>query len=186
MFKLMVNYWEVMIMEEKASLQRAINKEEKNSFKSILNKFFTRFMVLSLSMMVILVFINAIMRYIFKTSLPVSEEYSRFFFMWTTFLGVIAAFKDKQHVAVTIVIDQLKGKTKRIFYVIAQIISLIAMIIVLIGGIKYTISASTYKTVATGINFGIIASGIVVMVAGSIGIIIYDTYNTLKEETKGE
>ncbi|QGU96075.1 TRAP transporter small permease subunit [Clostridium bovifaecis] len=171
-------------MEGKVSLQETLDNQEKASFSGNLNKIFNGAMIVFLSAMVVLVFINAGMRYIFKTSLPVSEEYARFFFMWTVFLGTVAAFKDKQHVAVTILTDKLKGKSKFVVYIIAQVISLITLALILMGGIQYTISTSTYKTVATGINFGIIASGIVVMIAGAMILIIRDTIKTTKEQIK--
>jgi TRAP-type C4-dicarboxylate transport system permease small subunit len=136
--------------------------------------------------MVILVFINAVMRYAFHSSIPVSEEYARFFFMWTVFFGVIAAFRDKAHVSVTIVTDYLKGKAKIYVYLIAQAITIIILGLLLIGGITYTISASTYNTVATGINFGIVVSGFVIMIVGSLGIIINDTITKIKEIKEGE
>jgi len=103
-----------------------------------------------------------------------------FFFMWTVFLGVIGAFNDKAHVSVTILIDRLRGRAKSIVYSIAQIITILICILLLIGGIQYTISASAYTSVATGINFGIVVSGFVIMIAGSLIVILRDTFTTLK------
>lgn len=154
--------------------------------KGTIIKIFQGSMILFLSAMVVLVFINAIMRYVFKATIPVSEEYARFFFMWTVFFGVIAAFQDKAHVSVTILTDNLKGKAKIAVYVLAQLIVLITMILLIIGGVKYTLSASTYKSVATGINFGIIVSGFLIMIIGSTIVIMQDFVKNLKDMRKGE
>jgi len=172
--------------QENSSEKVIIAEIEKGNNKTgVVDKIFKGSMILFLSAMVIFVFINAIMRYIFKTSIPVSEEYARFLFMWTVFLGVIAAFQDKSHVSVTILIDHLNGKVKKAVYVIGQLITVVTMILLIIGGAKYTLSASTYKSVATGINYGIIVSGFLIMIAGSTVIIIKDTFRNLKEMDKG-
>ncbi len=160
--------------------------KEKNKQNGIVNKVFQGSMIVFLSLMVILVFINAVMRYVFKDSLPVSEEYARFFFMWSVFLGTVAAFKDKAHVAVTVLTDNLQGKAKAFVFVLAQAISLIVMILLFAGGYIYTMSASTYKSVATGINYGIVVSGFLIMVVGTAIIIIKDTVTELKKMSKGE
>jgi len=157
------------------------NNNQKPSYAKIL---FNISVTIFLFLMVALVFINAVMRYVFHDSIPESEEYARFFFMWTVFLGVIGAFQDKAHVSVTILIDKLKDRAKFIVYSIAQIITIIICILLLIGGIQYTISASGYTSVATGINFGIVVSGFVIMIAGSLIIIVIDTFKTLKQMRK--
>lgn len=171
---------------EDMSVNSSVNDVNENKKVGIVNKVFQGSMIVFLSLMVILVFINAIMRYIFKTSIPVSEEYARFFFMWSVFLGVIAAFQDKSHVAVTILTDNIKGKAKTIIYVLAQMITLAIMILLIVGGFMYTMSASTYKSVATGINYGIVVSGFLIMVAGTTLIIIKNTMTELKNMSKGE
>lgn len=173
-------------MEKVCNMKNDKNILAHNKKISCTNKLFHISMVLFLSLMVGLVFINAVMRYAFHDSIPESEEFARFFFMWTVFLGVIAAFQDKGHVSVTILIDKLKGRAKITVYIISQLITLTICILVLIGGIQYTISASTYASVATGINFGIVVSGFVVMMAGTTIVILIDTSKTLKQMLKGE
>lgn len=179
-------------MNELGNLNTTKCTEEKdmsskdNKDKGFISKIFEGSMIIFLSLMVILVFINAIMRYVFKTSIPVSEEYARFFFMWTVFLGVIAAFKDKSHVSVTIITDKLKGKSKKIVYILAQSITLITLVLLIVGGFMYTKSASTYKSVATSVNYGLVVSGFLVMVVGTTIVIINDTIKTLKQLSKGE
>lgn len=176
-------------MENLSTNETINNKDiEQDSTKQsgIVNKIFKGSMIVFLSLMVVLVFINAIMRYLFKTSIPVSEEYARFFFMWSVFLGVIAAFQDKSHVAVTIIADNLKGKAKIAIFILAQIITLIVLVLLVVGGFMYTMSAATYNSVATGINFGIVVSGFVVMVVGTTIVIVNNTIRELKKMGKEE
>ena len=47
--------------------------------------------------MVVLVFGNVVLRYAANSGIPVSEELSRWFFVWLVFLGSIVALRDHQH-----------------------------------------------------------------------------------------
>ena len=46
-------------------------------------------MVLLLAAMVVMVFGNVVLRYLFDTGIDVSEELSRYFFVWLTFIGAV-------------------------------------------------------------------------------------------------
>ncbi|WP_094546122.1 TRAP transporter small permease [Petroclostridium xylanilyticum] len=158
---------------------------KEKQYLKIMQKIFNGFVVISLSIMVTLVFINVIMRYVFNTSIPEAEELSRFFFIWTIFLGIIVAYKDNEHVAVTLLVDKLKGIPKLIFNVISYIAVLFTMGVILIGGINYTKLAYTYKTAATGTNFAFISISIVVMAIAIIGIIFRNIYKSLQKKREG-
>ena len=64
----------------------------------MLNRFldhYCRFLELvisvALAVMVVLVFGNVVMRYAFNSGITLSEELSRWLFVWVTFLGAIVA-----------------------------------------------------------------------------------------------
>ena len=44
-----------------------------------------------------MVFGNVVLRYAFNSGIAVSEELSRFFFVWLTFIGAIVAMRDGAH-----------------------------------------------------------------------------------------
>lgn len=142
-----------------------------NKLGNIVKKLLDYFILIALSVMVILVFINVVLRYALNSGIPEAEELSRFFFMWTVFLGIIVAYKDDEHVSVTLLVDNIKGLLKKIINSLAFIVKLLTIIFILYGGIKYTILASTYKTAATGTNFAVITVAIVVM---AISMLILD------------
>lgn len=50
--------------------------------------------------MVVMVFGNVILRYVFNTGLNFSEEMSRYFFVWLTFTGAVLAFAEHGHIGV--------------------------------------------------------------------------------------
>ena len=47
--------------------------------------------------MALMVFLNVILRYGFNSGIVMSEEMSRFFFVWLTFIGAVLAFKVNAH-----------------------------------------------------------------------------------------
>lgn len=60
-----------------------------------------------LALMSILVFLNVVLRYGFNSSISVTEEVSRYMFVWLAFLGAVLAFSENQHVSVTVLVEKL-------------------------------------------------------------------------------
>ena len=52
--------------------------------------------------MVIVIFMQVVMRYVFNNSLSWSEEFARYLFIWFSWLGVSAGLKDGEHLRVEI------------------------------------------------------------------------------------
>ena len=60
-----------------------------------------------LALMVVLVFGNVVMRYGFNSGITVSEELSRWLFVWLTFMGAIVAMKDGAHLGSDTLVSRL-------------------------------------------------------------------------------
>ena len=148
----------------------------------ILKNMFTVFIIVALSSMVVMVFINAVLRYTINQSITETEELSRFAFMWTIFLGIIVAHKDNNHVSVDMLVEKLMGRPLKVVTILSKIITMAALVFILIGGIGYTKHAMTYRTAATGTNFGLISISIVIMAAALIIIDIYKMLTIVKPD----
>jgi TRAP-type transport system small permease protein len=72
-------------------------------------RFLERLMVFLLSLMVLMVFGNVVLRWTVDSGIDVSEEMSRFFFVWLTFIGAVVVMRDHLHLGV----DALVGKLGR-------------------------------------------------------------------------
>ncbi len=72
------------------------------------------FCVIILAAMSILVFLNVVLRYGFNSSISVTEEVSRYMFVWLAFLGAVLAFSDQQHVKVTVLTDKLSPVARNV------------------------------------------------------------------------
>jgi TRAP-type C4-dicarboxylate transport system permease small subunit len=71
--------------------------------------FLERLMVFLLAAMVVMVFGNVLLRWTVDSGIDVSEEMSRFFFVWLTFIGAVVVMREHLHLGV----DMLVGKFGR-------------------------------------------------------------------------
>ena len=66
-----------------------------------------------LVLMVVLVFSNVILRYGFNSGITVSEELSRWFFVWMIFLGAVVAIKERAHLGTDMLVSRLPAFGKK-------------------------------------------------------------------------
>ena len=67
-----------------------------------------------LALMVVLVFGNVFMRYAFNSGFSISEELSRWLFVWLTFLGAGAALRSNAHLGTDMLVGKLGPLGKKI------------------------------------------------------------------------
>lgn len=68
----------------------------------LFDKFESGALIISLAVMVIVIFMQVVMRYVFNNSLSWSEEFARYLFVWFSWIGVSAGLKDGEHLRVEI------------------------------------------------------------------------------------
>ncbi len=105
-------------------------------FIDLYNEIEEKLLVFSLVFTVILIFIQVIMRYIFNNSLTWSEELARYIFIWQCWLGVSLSFRKRSHINITMITDNLKGKSKLFLEVLAYLITLAFTIFLVVEGTK--------------------------------------------------
>src|SRR5213593_1228165 len=79
-----------------------------------------------LAVMVVMVFGNVVLRYAFNSGIIVSEEVSRWLFVWLTFLGAIVALKEHGHLGTDMLVSRLGRTGKKICLVAGQLLMLYA------------------------------------------------------------
>jgi len=79
---------------------------------------------LFLAVMVVMVFGNVVLRYAFNSGIAVSEELSRWLFVWMTFIGAIVALKDHGHLGTDMLVARLSPMGRKICLVISQLLML--------------------------------------------------------------
>jgi len=88
-----------------------------------------------LALMVIMVFGNVVLRYGFNSGIIVSEELSRWLFLWVTFLGAIVAVREHAHLGSDFVISRLPAGGKKACLVVGHLLMLYATWLVFWGAL---------------------------------------------------
>jgi len=125
----------------------------------LMNKSYTAFkyfITIIMLFMVVVIFINACMRYIFNQGFAASEELARFAFIWISFLGMIIAYFQNKHVGVDFVASMFKGGKRLVFDLITDTVIFVALISMMYGSILYYQDTWSLKSPATGIAYGYI------------------------------
>ena len=148
----------------------------------IIEGYFTLLKVLIalfLAIMVVLVFSNVVLRYAFNSGITVSEEVSRWLFVWLTFLGAIVAMREHGHLGVDSLVKRLPNLGKRACLVASQLLMLFVTWLLLTGSIEQTIINWEVTAPASGLSTGLFySSGIVFGVSTGL-ILLHDLYRTV-------
>ncbi len=102
-------------------------------------------MVVTFAVMVITYFISVVNRNIIKGSAPWTEELAVYSMVYMALIGMEVGLRDGTQVSVTALTSKLKGKTKKIVWIVSQIILLTFLFMMLYYGI-----ALVQKQLATG------------------------------------
>lgn len=89
-------------------------------------RFLEWLLIFFLAAMAIMVFLNVVLRYGFNSGLNVSDELSRYFFVWLTFIGAVVAFREHGHLGVETLV-MLFGRRGRIICMILSNIIIIGV-----------------------------------------------------------
>lgn len=130
--------------------------------------------------MVGLVFYNAFLRYFFRSSFPPSEEWARFLFIYIIYYGAIEACIRKKHIAVDLLLNQLYGCTRRFVVLLADVLSLVALVLLTAGGINIVMLTYDIGSVATDVNMALINSCLPIMSTVAFFITLKDTFDHWK------
>ena len=79
---------------------------------------------LALAVMVVLVFGNVVLRYAFNSGITMSEEVSRWLFVWVTFLGAVVALRDNGHLGTDMLVGRLGPAGKKVCMGLALVLML--------------------------------------------------------------
>jgi TRAP-type C4-dicarboxylate transport system permease small subunit len=134
---------------------------------------------LCLAVMVVLVFGNVVLRYVFNSGITVSEELSRWLMVWLTFLGAIVALREHAHLGVDTLVRALPPTGKRICFVVSYSLMLFADWLLLSGSWKQIIITAGDRAPATNLSVGLFyGAGLVFGISAGV-ILIYDLFRVL-------
>ena len=126
-------------------------------------------MVVCLAVMVVLVFTNVVMRYAFNTGITVSEELSRWLFVWMTFMGAVVALHEKGHLGTDSLVSRLPAWGKKFCLGLGHLLMLAMCWLVLQGSWQQTKInwSSTSAVMETSMAY-FYASGLLFAISGAV------------------
>ena len=134
---------------------------------------------LFLAIMVVLVFGNVVLRYAFNSGLTMSEEVSRWLFVWLTFMGAVVALREHGHLGTDALVSRLPRLGKKICLVLAQVAMLYVSWLLLQGSwVQAGINWDTEAPV-TGASVAIFYASGVMLGISSMAILLRDLLRTL-------
>lgn len=136
-------------------------------------------MVMTLAAMILLVFGNVVLRYVFNSGISASEELARWFLVWMTFIGAVVALKEHGHLGTDIVVSRLPARAKRVCLVIGQLLMLYATWLLLSGSVdQMRINLDVHAPV-TGIPVGVVYAAGVFFGVSALALLARELWRTL-------
>lgn len=83
--------------------------------------------------MVIMVFGNVVLRYGFNSGITVSDEMSRYCFIWLTYIGAMIAMREHGHLGVDTLVKHLPRLGKQLCLFLSESLMLLCNVLFLIG-----------------------------------------------------
>jgi len=97
------------------------------------------------------VFTNVVCRYLLDASLAWYEEVSRFLLIWIVFVGAVIAFIKGDHLGIDVVLSFLPRRLSRVVTVAADLLVIIALLVMLQGGWEMAIDSLESGWVASSV-----------------------------------
>jgi TRAP-type C4-dicarboxylate transport system permease small subunit len=129
-------------------------------------------LVALLACMVAMVFGNVMLRWFANSGILISEEMSRFFFVWLTFIGAVVVMRENAHLGVDALVGVLGDRGRLACMVLSDLLVLICCAVFFWGTLKQAPLNATNVAPVSGMNmlavFGVgffTSAGIGAMVA---------------------
>ncbi|TEA70395.1 TRAP transporter small permease [Allopusillimonas ginsengisoli] len=140
----------------------------------------TMIIALSLLLMLLLVFGNVVLRYVFNSGITISEEVARMCFVWLTFAGTVLAFRAKQHLAINMLVDRFSPSTQKVVHVFRQLLILWVLWLMIDGGWDQTIIGFSTVTPVAGVSIAVFSGAVLFSAVAMALMTILDIYVALR------
>ena len=139
-----------------------------------------------MAVMVILVFGNVFLRYGFNSGITLSEELSRWLFVWMTFLGAIVALRSHEHLGTDMLVGRLGPVGKKICMGLSQLLMMMCCYLLFIGAYKQAVINWTSTSAVMEVSLSwVYFPGIIFAVLGGL-LIAFDFFKLITGQTKDE
>lgn len=117
-------------------------------------RFLELLLILLLSGMAVMVFVNVILRYAFNSGLTVSDELARYFFVWLTFIGAVVGFREYGHLGVESLVALLGRRGRIVCMILTNLLILGVSVLFFWGTWKQLPINASMSAPVTGLSMG--------------------------------
>jgi len=100
----------------------------------VINRFVESIAMLFLAGMVLVVFLQIVLRAISGSSFLWAEEVARFLMIWVIFLGTAVAFRYGAHISIEFLFDRLPESLKKVGHVLIALLSIVFVAVLIAKG----------------------------------------------------
>jgi TRAP-type C4-dicarboxylate transport system permease small subunit len=133
-------------------------------------------MTLGLAVMVVLVFGNVVLRYLFNSGIAVSEELSRWIFVWVTMLGAIVALREHAHLGTDALVTRLSLRGKVVCLLAGYLLMIGTCVLLLSGSLEQTKINLNVDAPSSGAPVAVFYASGVVFAVSAILILLNDLF----------
>jgi TRAP-type transport system small permease protein len=149
-------------------------------------RFLGLLMVIALAAMVLLVFGNVVLRYAFNSGITVSEEISRWLFVWLTFLGATVALKEHGHLGTDLLVSRLGVTGRKVCLVIGQLLMLYTVWLLFSGSLTQARINADVEAPVTGASVAIFYAAGVAFAAPAALILLRELWRTVSGQMRDD
>ena len=141
---------------------------------------------LCLAVMVVLVFGNVVMRYGFNSGITLSEELSRWLFVWMTFMGAIVALREHGHLGTDMLVGKLSPRGKKLCLGLTYVLMLWMCALLFSGAYQQAVINWDSTSAVMEVSMAwVYVPGVVFAVLGGL-ILLTDLLRLLTGQTRDE
>lgn len=137
---------------------------------------------LFLLVMVILVFGNVVLRYAFNSGITVSEELSRWLFVWVTFMGSVVALHRHAHLGTEVLVGRLGTRGKKACLVVGHLLMIWITWLLLRGSWEQTVINLQVTAPASGLPVAIVYGAGVFYAVSTAPLLVLDLVRVMRGE----
>jgi TRAP-type C4-dicarboxylate transport system permease small subunit len=143
-------------------------------------------LVVLLAGMVALVFGNVVMRYALNSGIAVSEELSRWLFVWMTFLGAVIALRRRGHLGTDVLISRLGPNGRKICALLSHALMLWVTWLLFSGAWQQAVINANVAAPVTGAPLAIVYVAGLVFAVSAGAMLLFDVVRILAGQVSDE
>ena len=138
-----------------------------------------RVSALALALMAAMVFGNVVLRYGFNSGIAVSEELSRWLFVWMTFLGALVALKENAHLGTDMFTSRLGRTGRRVCMGLSQLLMLGCTVLLFQGSLAQVKINLEVEAPVTGAPMAVVYAAGMAFAVPAIGLLLWQLWRTV-------